>query len=185
MIGRHYIEDVLLQLKKYKDLGERSMAQVTDEQFFEKLDPEANSIALIVKHLAGNMRSRWRDFLTKDGEKPDRNRDAEFEVEPGDSRRSLMARWEEGWALTLDAIGGLESGDLMKTVKIRGEPHTVLEAINRQVSHYASHIGQITLLAKHAAGAAWKSLSIPRGRSRDFEVSKVGRTYRAGGDTNP
>lgn len=177
MIAEHYLQDVLRQLSKYKELAERAMEQVSTEQLFETLDPESNSIALIMKHMAGNMRSRWRDFLTSDGEKPDRDRDREFVTEAEDTKENLLARWEEGWEHVFAAIGSLGAEDLERIVTIRGEPHTVLEAINRQLTHYAYHVGQIVFLAKHFAGAEWKSLSIPRGRSRDYDVSKEGRTY--------
>ena len=164
MFERQYLDDCVLQLRKLKANGEKAIAQTTDEQFFALVDPDANSIALIVKHLAGNMRSRWTDFLTSDGEKPDRNRDSEFEIEPGDTRETLLARWEQGWALMLDAISSLRPEDLGRTVAIRGEPHTVLQAINRQYSHYSAHLGQIVLLAKHFAGPRWQTLTIPKAR---------------------
>ncbi len=178
MLADHYLQDVQLQLHKYKELAEKALAQVPDEDFFAVLDREANSMALIIKHMAGNMRSRWTDFLTSDGEKADRERDREFILEESDSRDALLARWEDGWRLTLAAIEGLRPEDLQRTVTIRGEPHTVLEAINRQLTHYAYHVGQIVLLAKHVAGEGWQSLSIPRGRSGDFDVAKGGQVYR-------
>jgi hypothetical protein len=143
------------------------MAQLSDDQLFTTLDGEMNSIALIVKHMTGNMRSRWTDFLTTDGEKPDRNRDSEF-VEPPATREALLERWESGWKVVFDAIEPLTDADLTRTVTIRGEPHSVMQAINRQVAHYSSHIGQIVFLAKHLAGANWKSLSVPRNRSAEF-----------------
>lgn len=178
MDGRRYLEDVGGQLRKHKAMGERAIAQVDDAALFRRLDPESNSIALIVKHLAGNMRSRWTDFLESDGEKPWRGRDAEFEDEPGETRAAVLGRWEEGWRLCLGAIDALAPDDLERTVTIRGEPHTVLQAVQRQLTHYAAHVGQIVFLAKHLAGPAWRSLSIPRGRSRDFEVRKDGSSYR-------
>lgn len=144
-------------------MAEAAMAQVTDEQLFEALDPEMNSIAIIVKHMAGNMRSRWTDFLSTDGEKPDRNRDSEF-VEPPATREALMQVWEDGWAHVFAALEPLSESDLSRTVTIRGEAHSVMQAINRQVAHYAQHIGQIILLAKHFARDHWQSLSIPRKR---------------------
>jgi hypothetical protein len=150
--------------RQYKLLAERAMAQVTDEQLFALLDGEANSIALIVKHMAGNMRSRWTDFLTTDGEKLDRNRDSEFE-EPPATRDDLMTLWENGWKCVFAAVGPLSEADLARTVTIRGEAHSVMQAINRQVAHYAQHIGQIVLLAKHYAGAQWKTVSMPKRRS--------------------
>ena len=143
------------------------MAQVTDEQLFIILDEEANSIAIIVKHMAGNMRSRWTDFLTTDGEKPDRNRDSEF-VDPSATRAALLQAWEEGGACVFGAIEPLTDADLGRRITIRGEAHSVMQAVNRQVAHYAQHVGQIVLLAKHFAGAGWKSLSVPRNRSAEF-----------------
>jgi hypothetical protein len=162
LIERHYLDDCLFELRKLKAQADKAMAQVDVDQFFSSIDPEANSIAVIVKHVAGNMRSRWTDFLTTDGEKPDRNRDSEFEQEAADTRERVLARWEDGWTLVFDTITSLHPQDLGQTVTIRGEPHTVLQAINRQVSHYASHVGQIVLLAKHFAGPRWQTLSIPR-----------------------
>ena len=162
MIERQYLDDSLLQLRKLKAQADKAVAQVSDRDFFALLDPDANSIALIMKHVAGNMRSRWTDFLATDGEKPDRDRDSEFEASPLDTRDTILARWEDGWGRTLGAISSLDPDDLGKTVTIRGEPHTIIQAINRQVSHYSAHVGQIVLLAKHFAGARWQTLSIPR-----------------------
>ncbi len=178
MIRDRYLEDVLRQLRKYKQLAERAIAQVDDEQLFTPLDGGGNSIAIVMKHMAGNMRSRWTDFLTTDGEKPDRHRDAEFErceMTAHDLRRS----WESGWQTTLDAIAGLGWQDLERTVTIRGEPHNVIAAINRQLTHYAYHVGQIVLLAQQFAGDDWQWLSIPPGKSGEFEVSKEGDLYPA------
>ena len=177
MIERHFIDDTLLQLRKLKKQADRAIAQIDDEAFFGLLGPEENSIALIMKHVVGNMRSRWTDFLTSDGEKPDRDRDSEFILEPQDTRDRIVARWEDGWSLVLRTIESLKPEDLMKTVTVRGEAHTVLEAINRQMTHYAAHVGQIVLLSKHYAGSRWESLSIPRGKSKDVDVSKSGSTY--------
>jgi len=169
-----YLDDCILELKKLKKQAERAVAQVKDEHFFATLDSESNSIALIMKHMAGNMRSRWTDFLTTDGEKPNRNRDSEFEQEPEDTREKILAVWENGWALTLATISALKPEDLGRTVMIRKEPHSVLQAIHRQLTHYSAHVGQIVLLAKHYAGANWKTLSVPRRKSKDFDVSKDG-----------
>jgi len=177
MIGQHYLQDVIVQLRKLKAQADKSIAQVTDEQLFATLDPESNSIAILMKHIAGNMRSRWTDFLTSDGEKPDRERDREFEAEAADSRAAVAARWEDGWRLTLEAITALAPADLERTVRVRGEAHTVLEAINRQLMHYAAHVGQIVLLAKHLTGPAWRTLSIPRGKSKQFDVAKSETLY--------
>jgi hypothetical protein len=177
-LGRHYLEDAALTLGKQRRLAEAALAQVDDEAFFRTLDAESNSLAMLVKHVAGNQRSRWRDFLTADGEKPDRDRDGEFERHEADTRASLMARWEEGWELLFGALAGLAPGDLLSTVTVRGEPHTVLQAIDRQLAHYAQHAGQIVFLAKHWAGPRWRSLSIPRGESKRFEVARDGSRYR-------
>ena len=162
MIDQHYLDDCVLQLRKLKAQADRAMAQVDDAQFFELLDADANSIALIVKHVAGNMRSRWTDFLTSDGEKPEPHRDSEFEREAADTRDAILGRWEAGWEVLFNALMSLGPGDLEKTVAIRNEPHSVVQAINRQVSHYSAHTGQIVLLAKHFAGPNWKTLSIPK-----------------------
>ena len=164
MIERHYLDDSVFQLRKLKSQADKAIAQIDDRQFFELIDPDANSIAIIMKHVAGNMRSRWSDFLTTDGEKPNRNRDTEFEPEGGDTRPAVVSRWEESWQLLFDTISSLQPGDLGRTVTVRGEPHTVLQAINRQVSHYSAHVGQIVLLAKHFAGSKWSTLSIPKKR---------------------
>jgi len=163
-----YQQDVLARFRSIKALGDGALNQLSGEEMFRSLDDEANSVALIVKHMAGNMRSRWRDFLTSDGEKPDRDRDSEFVIEPGDTAESLRRRWEEGWRLLFSAIEPLTADDLDRTVTIRGEPHHVVEAINRQIAHLAYHAGQIVLLAKHIRGADWKTLSIPKGASKQF-----------------
>jgi hypothetical protein len=177
MIDQYYLDDTRLQLTKLKGQADKAIAQVDDDKLFALLDPEANSIAIIMKHMAGNMRSRWTDFLTSDGEKPDRNRDGEFIVQSGETRAQILEAWEDGWKRVFASVSSLAAADLEKTIRIRGEAHTVLEAINRQVTHYAAHVGQIVLLAKHFAGAHWKTLSIPRGKSRDFDVSKAGAPY--------
>ena len=162
-----YVEDALAVFRQYKQLGERAMAQVTDDQLFRLLDEEANSIAIIVKHMTGNMRSRWTDFLTTDGEKPNRNRDSEF-VDPPATREALMSDWENGWACVFRAIEQLTDADLSRSITIRGEAHSVMQAINRQLAHYPQHVGQIVLLAKHWAGPHWQSLSVPRNKSSEF-----------------
>ena len=177
-IADAWIADAVLQFRKYKALAEGALAQVDDADFFRTIDPGSNSVALVVKHLANNMRSRWTDFLTTDGEKPDRNRDTEFERDAADTRERLRARWEAGWALTFAAIEPLRESDLLAEVRIRGQAHTVIQAVHRQLTHYAYHIGQIVLLAKHFAGERWTSLSIPKGLSKDFEVGKDGTLYR-------
>lgn len=162
-----YIEDSLSLFHYYKKLGEGAMEQASDEQLFATLDGEMNSIAIIVKHIAGNMRSRWTDFLTSDGEKPDRNRDTEF-IEPPDTRADLMRVWNDGWQRVFAALEPLSDSDLERKVTIRGEPHSVMQAINRQMGHYVYHIGQIVFLAKHFKASEWKSLSVPRNKSADF-----------------
>jgi hypothetical protein len=149
------------------------MSQLSDQDFFVTLDREANSVAVLVKHIAGNMRSRFTDFLTSDGEKPNRFRDREFELSPATTRAEVMTWWEEGWACVFSAIDPLKADDVMRTVTIRGEPHTVLQAINRQIAHYAQHIGQIVFLAKHVRSSEWKTLSIPRGKSEEFNNKGV------------
>jgi Protein of unknown function (DUF1572) len=173
-----YLQDALAEFRKYKGFAEKAVAQISDEDWFRKLDPESNSIALVMKHVSGNMRSRWKDFLTTDGEKLDRDRDSEFEASDSDTMETVRRRWDEGWRLLFDALSPLTDEDLGRTVTIRGEPHTVLQAINRQLTHYASHVGQIVLLAKHFAGDRWHSLSIPRGKSREFDVRRDGSPYR-------
>jgi len=162
-----YTEDSLALFAQYKSLAERAMAQISDEQFLAAINPEANSIANLVKHLAGNMLSRWTDFLTTDGEKPTRHRDQEFE-QPPTTRAELLALWESGWAALFSALRLLTDADLARAITIRGEAHSVMQAINRQVAHYSMHVGQIVLLAKHFAGPSWKSLSVPRGASAEF-----------------
>lgn len=162
-----YLTDAVLQFRKLKTSADKALAQVTDEQFFVRLDAESNSLALIVKHVAGNLRSRWTDFLTSDGEKPDRRRDLEFEPEAADTRAELMRKWEHGWQCLFDALAPLTLEDLPRTVLIRHEPHTVMQAINRQLTHYAGHVGQIIFLAKHFASDRWQPLTVRRGESEE------------------
>ncbi len=164
-----YLKDSIDVFRYYRKLGERAMAQCQDEALFESLDAESNSIAIIVKHMAGNMRSRWTDFLTTDGEKPDRNRDTEFETPPK-TRAELMELWERGWKYVFDALEPLGDEDLVRTITIRTEPHSVMQAINRQVAHYSYHVGQIVYVAKHLAGDKWRSLSVPKKRSGEFNA---------------
>jgi hypothetical protein len=164
-----YLEDSIALFRHYKKLGEGAIAQVSDEHLTTTLDPEMNSIALIVKHMTGNMRSRWTDFLTSDGEKPDRNRDTEFETPPR-TRAEIMEVWERGWALVFAALEPLREDDMGREVKIRTEPHSVMQAINRQIAHYSYHIGQIVFLAKHFQAEQWKTLSVPRKGSADFNA---------------
>lgn len=165
-----YVKDSIDLFRFYKQLADRAIEQCPDEGLFATLDVESNSIAIIVKHLSGNMRSRWTDFLTSDGEKPDRNRDTEFE-DPPKARAELVEMWERGWKYLFDALEGLTEADLTKTVKIRTEPHSVMQAINRQMAHYTNHVGQILFAAKHftvAKTGKWTSLSVPRGQSKTF-----------------
>jgi|SRR5215831_14734016 hypothetical protein len=161
------IDDATSLFRYYKHLAEAAMEQIADEQLFTTLDEEMNSIAIVVKHMAGNMRSRWTDFLTSDGEKPDRNRDTEF-VDPARTRSELMEIWNQGWEKVFRTLSQLSDRDLMARVTIRGEPHSVMQAIQRQIAHYAYHCGQIVFLAKHFKGRDWKSLSVPRNRSAEF-----------------
>jgi hypothetical protein len=164
-IGAIYLEDALRSLRGIKRQADSAMQQLNDEQFFAVLDAESNSVAIIVKHMVGNMRSRFTDFLTTDGEKPDRNRDQEFVIAADASRAEVKQAWEQHWQLVLDTVQGLAPGDLAREVMIRREPHSVLQAINRQVAHYALHVGQIIFLAKHWQGSDWKTLSVARGQS--------------------
>lgn len=174
-IGTHYLADATRQFQDLRKLAERALEQADDESFFHVPAPEGNSIAIVVKHVAGNLRSRWTDFLTTDGEKPDRNRDGEFEVGPSDTREALMAAWQAGWATLFASLEPLVPDDLLRTVLIREEPHTVVRAINRQLTHYGYHVGQIVLLAKHARGEGFRSLSIPRGGSSKFNATMQDR----------
>jgi len=178
-IASHYLDEVRRQCRGHKRLAEGAIAQLKDEALFVALDSESNSIAIIVKHLAGNMRSRFTDFLTTDGEKPDRDRDQEFEMNSATTRGDVMRWWEEGWARVFATIEALTPEDVMRTVTVRGEPHTVLQAINRQVAHYAYHTGQIVFLAKHFRSSEWKTLSVPRGKSKEFNA--MARKYEKGG----
>lgn len=162
-----YIEDSLSLFHYYKTLAEGAIEQLSDEQLFTALDEEMNSVAIIVKHMAGNMRSRWTNFLTSDGEKPDRNRDSEFVAAPN-TRAELMDVWNHAWAKVFQALEPLTDADLERKVLIRGEAHSVMQAINRQIAHYSYHVGQIVFLAKHFKGSEWKSLSVPRNKSAEF-----------------
>jgi uncharacterized damage-inducible protein DinB len=167
---QNYLEDALSSLRASKKLAEKAIAQLKDEEFFVTLDEEGNSVAIVMKHMAGNMLSRWTDFLTSDGEKPNRNRDMEFVIEPQTSKDDLLAYWERGWKSVFDALEPLRPEDFEKKVTIRGEEHTIVQALNRQLMHYSYHVGQIVFLAKHFRSAEWRSLSIPRNRSADFNA---------------
>jgi len=171
-IGAAYLDEAFRSLRGHKRLAEDAFAQIDDEQFFRIIDHEANSVAILVKHMAGNMRSRFTDLLTSDGEKPWRNRDQEFIIDPGTTRAELMRYWEESWSLTLDTVRSLKPDDLLKMVSTRGQPNNVLRAVHRATAHYAYHVGQILFLAKHLKSAGWKSLSIPRGQSNTAAEKK-------------
>ena len=164
-LGAHYLRDIQRHFQSLKNLADNAIAQA-ERDFFTVLGSEDNSVAVIVKHMSGNMRSRWRDFLTSDGEKGERDRDREFVIQ--ESKEDLLEAWERGWTTLFEALAGLEPQHLLQHVTIRGEAHAVLEAINRQLSHYAYHVGQIVLLAKHFCGETWRSLSIPKGESAAF-----------------
>ena len=167
-VGTLYLDEAFRSLRGQKRLADGAIAQLSDEQFFATLDPESNSVAIIMKHITGNMRSRFTDFLTTDGEKPDRNRDLEFVIDTAATRGELLQAWEQHWTLLFDTLNSLHPEDLARRVTIRGEPHSVLQAINRQVAHYSQHVGQIVFLAKHLRSQEWKTLSVPRGESEEF-----------------
>jgi uncharacterized damage-inducible protein DinB len=176
-IASPYLDEVFRSLRGHKRLADDAIAQLSDQQFFALPDPESNSVAIIVKHMAGNMRSRFTDFLTSDGEKPDRNRDREFLMHNDAKRDEVLRAWEQNWQLVFETINSLQPADLDRTLTIRGEPHSVLQALNRAVVHLAYHAGQITFLAKHWKGAEWKSLSVPKGQSEQFN-SKMFEKYK-------
>ena len=167
-----YLDEVRRSFRGYKRLADGGLAQLDDQEFFQLPDPESNCAAQLVKHMAGNLRSRWLDFLTTDGEKPDRNRDQEFVLTDADTRPDLMRRWEASFKIVFDTVASLKPEDFVKTVTIRGEPHTILQAINRSLMHTAYHVGQILYLGKHLRGAAWTVLSIPKGKSAEFNAMK-------------
>jgi hypothetical protein len=169
-LAGHYLEEVKRQMRAYKRLSDGALAQVTEEDFFRELDPESNSLAVLVKHMAGNLRSRFSDFLTSDGEKPDRNRDQEFEVAVGATRKEALRTWEASWKILFDTMAALKPEDMMRTVTIRGEPHSVVQALNRALAHMAQHTGQVVFLAKHFKSTQWKTLSVPRGQSDEFNA---------------
>ncbi len=164
-----YLKDSMDLLRFYKRLGERAVEQAPDDALFATLDAESNSIAIIVKHITGNMRSRWTDFLTTDGEKPDRNRDTEFEAPPK-TRADMMAIWESNWKIVFDALAGLTEADMARTVYIRTEAHSVMQAIHRAIAHYAYHVGQMVYLAKHFSGSQWTALTVPRRKSAEYNA---------------
>ena len=170
-LAPHYLEEIKRQMRGHKRMAENAMAQLEDKHFFTVIDPEANSIAILVKHIVGNARSRFSDFLSSDGEKPDRFRDHEFEITPQTTREEVLGWWEQGWSQVFSTLDSLKPEDLARTVTIRQEPHTVMQALNRALAHYAQHIGQIVFLAKHLRSAEWKTLSIPRGKSEDYKMA--------------
>src|SRR5262252_2226187 len=180
-IGAHFLEDALRTFRDYKKLAERAFAQIEETDFFRAIDEESNSIAFNMKHMAGNMISRWTDFLTTDGEKPERNRDLEFVMLPETTKTEMIAYWEKGWQRTFDAIEPLRPEDLMLTITIRGQDHTVVQAINRQIAHYAYHVGQIVYLAKHFKSDEWQSLSVPKNRSSEFNKFLEEKMKQSGG----
>ena len=173
--AQHYLADAIRTFREYKKLAEGAFGQIDDDDFFKTLDPESNSIAVNIKHVAGNMISRWTDFLTTDGEKPERDRDMEFEMLPGTTKADMLAYWEQGWKCVFDAVEPLRPDDLMRTITIRGQDHTVIQAINRQLAHYAYHVGQIVFLAKHFKSSEWQSLSVPRNKSAEFNAKLQNR----------
>jgi len=178
-IAETYLADIRARFMGLRSTAEGALDQTTDENFFRPLGgAEDNSIAIIVKHMAGNLRSRFADFLTSDGEKPDRDRDGEFEVREGDTREQIMQHWNMGWVTLLGVLQALHPEDLDRAVTIRGESHPVIGALSRQLSHHAYHVGQIVLLAKHYAGGEWKTLTIPRGKSNDFNAEMAGKQQK-------
>lgn len=168
-IIKNYLDETISTFRNYKNLAEKAMKQVSDEEFFKLIDSESNSIALIVKHVGGNLRSRWTDFLTTDGEKSDRNRDSEFEMQ-NDTRESLTELWETGWNALFNSLESLNPDDLGKIIQIRSEDFTVTKAISRSITHTAYHVGQITFLAKHLRSNEWKTLSVPKNKSAEFNA---------------
>jgi hypothetical protein len=168
-LATHYLEEMKRQFRGHKRMGEAALAQLEDKDFFVALDPESNSVAALVKHIAGNARSRFTDFLSSDGEKPDRFRDQEFEVSAKITRAEVLGWWEQAWTHVFSAVDSLKPEDVQRTVTIRNEPHTVMQALNRALAHYAQHTGQIVFLAKHLRSSRWQTLSIPRGKSEDYK----------------
>jgi len=181
-LASSYLDEIRRQLRGHKRMAEAAMSQLDDKNFFATIDPESNSVAVIAKHIAGNARSRFTDFLTTDGEKPDRFRDREFEISTTTSRGEVMRWWEEGWSIVFATLDSLNPEDITRTATIRQEPHTVLQALNRALAHYAQHIGQIVFLAKHLRSSEWKTLSIPRGKSEEFKTASPGRANRGAYD---
>ncbi len=179
-IASHYLDEIRRQLRGHKRLVEGALAQLKDEDFFVTLDPESNSIAILIKHISGNMHSRFTDFLSSDGEKPDRYRDREFELSDKTTRADLMNWWENGWNVVFGVLDSLTPDDVMRTIYIRQEPHTVVQALNRAMAHYATHLGQIVFLAKHLRSNEWKTLTVPRGKSEEFNRMSLEERRRMG-----
>jgi hypothetical protein len=177
-IAAVFLDNSINEFRQLKGYADKALAQVDDDRFFVAPDPESNSLAIVCRHITGNLFSRWRNFLTEDGEKADRKRDTEFEIPAGATRAQLMEAWEKGWAVLFEELGKLKPEDVSRTVTIRSEPHTVIAAVQRQLTHYGSHIGQIVYLAKHLAGADWHTLSVPRGKSEEFNL-KMRAQYEA------
>ena len=167
-MSESYVQGMVREFKRLQSLAEAAMAQLSDEQFFAVPSPGDNSAAVIVKHVGGNLVSRWTDFLTSDGEKPGRDRDMEFQIVASDTREQLLQLWARGWATLVQALEPLRDSDMARIVRIRGEPLSVLQAVNRQLIHYAYHVGQIVYVSKHYCGPKWRTLSIPLGRSAEF-----------------
>src|SRR5215471_16904488 len=176
-LAAHHLDDIRIQMRKLRTLAEGAIEQVSDKDLFRQLDPESNSIAIVVRHVGGNLKSRFRDFLTTDGEKPDRHRDGEFEMPERVTRAEIMRWWNEGWATALGSIEALTPADLERTVYVRGEPLLVIETLNRLVTHAAYHVGQIVFLSKHFAASNWQSLSIPRGMSEQIGRGTYKQTF--------
>jgi hypothetical protein len=177
-IAAVFLDNAQKEFRQLKGHADKALAQIDDSRFFATLDAESNSIAILVRHITGNLFSRWRNFLTEDGEKADRHRDTEFEIPENATRAQLMDAWEKGWAVLFEELGKLRPVDVGRTVTIRSEPHTVIAAVHRQLTHYGSHIGQIVYQAKHLAGADWRTLSVPRGKSEEFNL-KMRAQYEA------
>jgi hypothetical protein len=177
-LAAKYLDEIKRQLHGHKRLAESAMSQLNDEQFFTAIDPESNSVAIIVKHISGNAHSRFSDFLISDGEKPNRLRDREFEIDSSATRTDIMHYWEKGWAIVFATIDSLQPADIERTITIRQEPHTVMQALNRALAHYAQHTGQIVFLAKHLRSSQWETLSIPRGKSEEYKVARAGTNAR-------
>ena len=177
-LAASYLDEIKRQLRGHKRMAESAMAQLSDDDFFATIDPESNSVAVLVKHIAGNAHSRFSDFLTSDGEKPDRFRDREFEMDANTNRSEVMRYWEEGWSIVFTTLDSLKPPDVERMVTIRQEPHTVMQALNRALAHYAQHMGQIVFLAKHLRSTEWKTLTIPRGKSEEYKVARPGTNMR-------